>query len=195
MKRITVIAALAAAALTAGAATAAATASGTPAAGTTASGTTTARTTAVGGPAGGPAAGSPAASQSSSLAEAARAALKAVPGNVASIERDDERPGWEVDVLGTDGRWHEVTVHGDGRVSQKIDKDGEDGVDSALLRTAKFDAVEAAARAGSGVTSVELEGKVWEVERSGKAHDVHVNPATGTVTASHEDDDDHEDDD
>ncbi|MEU9792406.1 PepSY domain-containing protein [Streptomyces sparsogenes] len=191
MKRITVIAALAAAALTAGAATAAATASGTPAAATTASGTTTARTAA----ADSPAAGSPAASQSSSLAQAARAALKAVPGSVASIERDDERPGWEADVLGTDGKWHEVTVHGDGRVSQKIDRDGEDDVDSTLLRTAKFDAAEAAARAGSGVTSVELEGKVWEVERSGKAHDVHVNPATGTVTASHEDDDDHEDDD
>ncbi|MER6143031.1 PepSY domain-containing protein [Streptomyces sparsogenes] len=191
MKRITVIAALAAAALTAGAATAAATASGTPASGTTASGTTaadttTARTTAAGGPA---------ASQSASLAQAARAALKAVPGTVASIERDDERPGWEVDVLGKDGTWHEVAVHGDGRVSQKIDKDGEGDVDSTLLRTARFDAVEAADRAGSGVTSVELEGKVWEVERSGKAHDVHVNPATGTVTASHEDDDDHEDDD
>ncbi|OMI40346.1 PepSY domain-containing protein [Streptomyces sparsogenes] len=191
MKRITVIAALAAAALTAGAATAVATASGTPA-----SGTTTARTTAADGPAvGSPVAGSPAASQSSSLAQAGRAALKAVPGAVASIERDDERPGWEVDVLGKDGTWHEVTVHGDGRVSQKIDRDGEDGVDRTLLRTARFDAVEAATRAGSGVTSVELEGKVWEVERSGKAHDVHVNPATGTVTAAHEDDDDHEDDD
>ncbi|MEU1786285.1 PepSY domain-containing protein [Streptomyces sparsogenes] len=191
MKRITVIAALAAAALTAGAATAAATASGTTASGTTTADTTTARTTS----AGTTTAGAPAASQSSSLAEAARAALKAVPGSVASIERDDERPGWEVDVLGTDGKWHEVTVHGDGRVSQKIDKDGEDDLDSTLLRSAKFDAVEAAARAGSGVTSVELDGKVWEVERSGKAHDVHVNPATGTVTASHEDDDDHEDDD
>ncbi|GAA2343036.1 PepSY domain-containing protein [Streptomyces cuspidosporus] len=186
MKRITVIAALAAAALTAGAATTVATASGTPASGTTAAGTTTARTTAAGGPA---------ASQSSSLAQAGRAALKAVPGAVASIERDDERPGWEVDVLGKDGTWHEVTVHGDGRVSQKIDRDGEDDVDRTLLRTARFDAVEAAARAGSGVTSVELEGKVWEVERSGKAHDVHVNPTTGTVTAAHEDDDDHEDDD
>ncbi|MEU1666916.1 PepSY domain-containing protein [Streptomyces sparsogenes] len=189
MKRITVIAALAAAALTAGAATAAATVSGAPA-----SGTTTARTTAADGPAAGSPAASQSSSQSSSLAQAARAALKAVPGTVASIERDDERPGWEVDVLGRDGTWHEVTVHGDGRVSQKIDKDGEDGVDSTLLRTAKFGAVEAADRAGSGVTSVELEGKVWEVERSGKAHDVHVNPATGTVTASHEDDD-HEDDD
>ncbi|TYB44820.1 PepSY domain-containing protein [Actinomadura chibensis] len=54
-----------------------------------------------------------------SAAQAADAALKAVPGKVGEIELDDEhgKPVWEVDVLADGGGWRDVTVDsGSGKV-------------------------------------------------------------------------------
>ncbi|MFD7866205.1 PepSY domain-containing protein [Streptomyces sp. NPDC059783] len=56
-------------------------------------------------------AGAPAATRVTA-AEAATAALKAVPGTVTEVELEDEHGGpvWDVDVYGTDKAWHHVTV-------------------------------------------------------------------------------------
>lgn len=133
--------------------------------------------------------------KSTSLVQAAEAAVKAVPGTVASVERDDDRPGWEVEVLGKDNTWHEVKVGANGQVlGQKLDKGEDDRKEATVLRTAKVGAVAAAERVKGTVTSVELDDKVWEVELAGTSHDLNVNPQTGAVTQSHEDDH-HEDED
>ncbi|MGY0058346.1 PepSY domain-containing protein [Streptomyces sp. LZ34] len=193
MKRTTVIATLAAAALAAGAATAVASSTAPEAPATKTASAAKEASAAHKTPA------APAAPAAVSLAQAVEAAQKAAPGTVTSIERDDDRPGWEADVLGKDGKWHEVRIGANGKVlGQQVDTDddAEDKAETeavrAVLRTARVDAVEAADRATSGaaVTSVELDGKVWEVERAGRARDVNVDPRTGAVTASH----DHEDD-
>ncbi|MDX3225423.1 PepSY domain-containing protein [Streptomyces sp. ME19-01-6] len=175
MKRTTVIAALAATALAAGAASA------------------VARPTAPEAPATQAASAAQKTPASVSLAQAAEAARKAAPGTVTSIERDDDRPGWEVDVLGKDNKWHEVRIGANGKVlGQRVDTDddAEDKAETeavrAVLRTAEVGAVAAADRAGATATSVELEDKVWEVELAHKT--VNVDPRTGAVTPSHDDD-------
>jgi uncharacterized membrane protein YkoI len=70
------------------------------------------------------------------LQEAVGAALKAVPGTAESAELDDEdgRTAWDVDVLGEDGRWHEVRIDaagggvlGGGADRDDRDDDGGDG--------------------------------------------------------------------
>ncbi|MET9292391.1 PepSY domain-containing protein [Streptomyces sp. NPDC003077] len=151
--------------------------------------------------------------------EAASAALKAAPGTVTGIDLDDDDrsgPVWEVDVLGKDGKWHDVTVDaGSGKVlGQHVDHedDGEHGQDRvrAELRGATVNAAEAARKvAGSygTVVSVDLEDEhrsaaVWEVEtvssKDAKEHRVYVAPKDGAVTAApadDHDDDDHGDDD
>ncbi|MCG3040891.1 PepSY domain-containing protein [Streptomyces fenghuangensis] len=68
------------------------------------------------------------------LQEAVAAALKAVPGTAESAELEDDdsdRPVWEVDVLGEDGTWHEVSVDADSadvleRSAESDDRDGDD---------------------------------------------------------------------
>ncbi|MFI0406823.1 PepSY domain-containing protein [Actinomadura sp. 3N508] len=60
-----------------------------------------------------------------SAAEAATAALKAVPGTVTSVdfEREDGRSGWEVDVTGRDGIERELFVDA---ATAKVGTDGTD---------------------------------------------------------------------
>ncbi|MFF4697040.1 PepSY domain-containing protein [Streptomyces chattanoogensis] len=136
---------------------------------------------------------------------AAAAALKAVPGTVAGLDLDRDRPGlvWDADVLGKDGKWHEITLDAkDGRVlNQHIDHED----DAADPRGARTDAAAAArtAAAHGTVTSVDLDADhrakpVWEVEtvtKDGKEHKVLVDPQSGTakVAAARDADDDDND--
>ncbi|MEU6036321.1 PepSY domain-containing protein [Actinomadura sp. NPDC047616] len=131
-------------------------------------------------------------------AQAADAALKAVPGGrIESLELDDDgRALWEADVLAGDGVWRDLRVDaGDGRVvSNHVDRpeDGDDGDDrddrkehdgasgrpaqARALQSAKVDAVRAAGAASRSapgvVTSVEFEHRaaqpVWEVDITGQ---------------------------
>ncbi|CDR06470.1 PepSY domain-containing protein [Streptomyces iranensis] len=143
-----------------------------------------------------------AASTGTSLTQAAGAALKAVPGTLDSIDRDHGR--WEADVLGKDGKWHEVTLDANGKViGQHVDRDTdpEDAAEAKALRNADVSATEAARKAASGstVTSVEFDGDrspVWEVEtvKNHKERDLIVDPQSGKVTQAPADDD-HGDDD
>ncbi|MFF4949171.1 PepSY domain-containing protein [Streptomyces chattanoogensis] len=136
---------------------------------------------------------------------AAAAALKAVPGTVAGLDLDRDRPGlvWEADVLGKDGKWHEITLDaGNGRVlNQHIDHED----DAADPRGARTDAAAAArtAAAHGTVTSVDLDGDhrakaVWEVEtvtKDGKEHKVLVDPQSGKATVAPAQDADDDDND
>ncbi|MEK2479371.1 MULTISPECIES: PepSY domain-containing protein [Streptomyces] len=130
--------------------------------------------------------------------QAAAAALKAVPGKVSGLDLDQDRPGlvWDVDVLGKDGRWHEITL--DARTArvleQRIDggNDDDHGQERAALDTARADAAGVARTAAAGhgtVTSVELDDDhraqaVWEVEtitEDGMEHKLLVDPRTGAL--------------
>lgn len=143
-----------------------------------------------------------AASTGASLTQAADAALKAVPGTLDSIDRDHGR--WEADVLGKDGKWHEVTLDANGKViDQHVDRDTdpEDAAEAKALRNADVSAIEAARKAApqSTVTSVEFDGDrtpVWEVEtvKNHKERDLTVDAHSGKVTQAPADDD-HGDDD
>ncbi|MFF2527188.1 PepSY domain-containing protein [Streptomyces liangshanensis] len=181
---------------------------------TTADTTTTTTTTAT-------AAGAP-----DTANEAATAALAKYPGAVASVERDDDRGSvWEVEVLGKDGRWHELridaagTVRADGRQDDDHrdddrDDDWEDHRERAALRAAAVDAQEAGAAALASVpgtvTSVDLDDdrtSAWDVDvrgEDGRTHELTVHTRTGKVTPAgttedrhdrHDRDDDHGDDD
>ncbi|MFD7667316.1 PepSY domain-containing protein [Streptomyces sp. NPDC059788] len=138
-----------------------------------------------------------------SAPQAAAAALKATPGTVTGIDLDEDRPGlvWEVDVLGKDSKWHEVTLDaGDAKVlNQRVEHEGDDdhGVDHARaeLKGATVDAAQAARKAAASygtVTSVDLDddhrvGAVWEVEtvtKDGKEHKLNVDPRTAKVTVA-----------
>lgn len=143
-------------------------------------------------------------------AQAAGAVLKAVPGGrIESLELDDDgRSLWEADVLTSAGAWREVHVDaGDGRVvaDRADDPDDDSGRSAQALRSAKVDAVRAAAaaaRTASGtVTSVEFEHRaarsVWEVEitgQDGRERELRVDAATGKVVADDSRDDDADDD-
>ena len=63
------------------------------------------------------------------LQKAVDAALKAVPGTAESAELDDDggRAVWDVDVLGDDGRWHEVRVDAVSAavLDRNADRDGD----------------------------------------------------------------------
>ncbi|MCZ1007444.1 PepSY domain-containing protein [Streptomyces lydicus] len=145
-----------------------------------------------------------------SAPDAAAAALKAVPGTVTGLDLDADRPGlvWDADVLGKDGKWHEITLDaGNARVlNQHVDHDEDDDAqERAAAKNARTDAAAAARSAASHgtVTSVELDddhrGKaVWEVEtitKNGKEHKLLVDPQSGNVTAApaHDTDDDDND--
>ncbi|MFH8678814.1 PepSY domain-containing protein [Streptomyces lydicus] len=143
--------------------------------------------------------------------QAAAAALKAVPGTVTGLDLDRDRPGlvWDADVLGKDGRWHELTLDaGDARVlNQHVERGDDDHArERAALRTARTDAAGAARKAAAAhgtVTSVELDGDhraraVWEVEtvtKDGKEHQLLVDPNSGKLTSvpAHDADDDDND--
>ncbi|MFG2288545.1 PepSY domain-containing protein [Streptomyces sp. NPDC048595] len=143
--------------------------------------------------------------------EAAAAALKAVPGTVAGLDLDTDRPGlvWDADVLGKDGTWHELTLDaGTARVLNQHVEHGDDDDHAraeAALKGARTDAAAAARAAASHgtVTSVELDGDhrakaVWEVEtvtKDGKEHKLLVDPQSGKLSAApaHDADDDDND--
>jgi len=63
------------------------------------------------------------------LQKAVDAALKAVPGTAESAELDDDggRAVWDVDVLGDDGKWHEVRVDAVSAavLDRNADRDGD----------------------------------------------------------------------
>ncbi|MGW2024342.1 PepSY domain-containing protein [Streptomyces decoyicus] len=142
--------------------------------------------------------------------DAAAAALKAVPGTVTALDLDADRPGlvWDADVLGKDGKWHEITLDaGNARVlNQHVDQDEDDDAqERAAARNARTDAAAAARTAASHgkVTSVELDDdhgtkSVWEVEtitKDGKEHKLLVDPQSGNLSTApaHDTDDDDND--
>lgn len=143
--------------------------------------------------------------------DAAAAALKAVPGTVTALDLDADRPGlvWDAEVLGKDGKQHEVTLDaGTARVlNQHLDRDDEDdrGQQQAALRNASTTAADAARTAAprGTVTSVELDDDhgakaAWEVEtvtKDGKQHTLLVDPQSGklSVGAAQDADDDDND--
>ncbi|WP_424862016.1 PepSY domain-containing protein [Streptomyces sp. MMS24-I29] len=143
---------------------------------------------------------------------ATAAAVKAVPGTVTEAELDDEDGTvvWELDVYGSDGRWHDVTVDARrGTVLGAHAADDHDGQGAHASRSAAVSldaAVEAALGTAPGtVTSVDLDddhdgrggASHWEVEvrgESGTHHELNVDARTGKVTADRSDDSDHHDD-
>ncbi|MEU2792332.1 PepSY domain-containing protein [Streptomyces sp. NPDC007100] len=132
-----------------------------------------------------------------SATQAATSAQKAAPGTVTGIDLDEDRPGlvWEVDILGKDDKWHEVTLDaGNGKVLGQHEGDGVAEV-RAELRGAAVGAPEAADRAAASygtVTSVDLDDDhrsvaVWEVEtvsKDGKEHKLNVDLKSGQVTVA-----------
>ncbi|MFD3679815.1 PepSY domain-containing protein [Streptomyces sp. NPDC058613] len=131
------------------------------------------------------------------------AALKAHPGVVQSVDRDGSV--WHVDVISKDGKHAELEVDaatGSVTKENQDDNDDDDGSENAALLAAKVkaeQAVKTALAAHSGqVWSVNWDddddnGKTyWNVEvktTGGKTQNVHVDPATGKVTASTTDSD------
>ncbi|MFJ7324987.1 PepSY domain-containing protein [Streptomyces cyaneofuscatus] len=159
----------------------------------------------------------PAAAKSAgiSLDQAVAAALKSVPGTVAQAEldRDDDdhngRTVWELDVRGSDKKWHDVTVDADnGKVLKTRDDDNDDRDDHAPRSSAVTlnEAAAAALKTAPGsITSIDLDddddddgkgsrGNVlrWDVDiagKDGKSHELHVDAKTGKVTVDRDDDD------
>lgn len=129
---------------------------------------------------------------------------------MAGLDLDADRPGlvWDADVLGKDGKWHEVTLDaGNARVlNQHVDHDEDDDArERAALQDARTDAGAAARTAAAShgtVTSVELDDDrakaVWEAEtvtKDGKEHKLLVDPQSGKLSAvpAHDADDDNDD--
>ncbi|MFC9231474.1 PepSY domain-containing protein [Streptomyces decoyicus] len=143
--------------------------------------------------------------------DAAAAALKAVPGTVTALDLDADRPGlvWDADVLGKDGKWHEITLDaGNARVlNQHVDHEDDDdhAREQAAAKNAKTDAAAAARTAASHgkVTSVELDDDhgtkaAWEVEtitKDGKEHKFLVDTQSGKLSAAPQHDADDDDND
>ncbi|MFC6061244.1 PepSY domain-containing protein [Streptomyces ochraceiscleroticus] len=146
--------------------------------------------------------------------QAAAAALKAVPGTVTEADLDDDESGvaWDVNVLGKDGKWHDITVGADKAEvrSQHVDQDddGDEGKDRvrSVLNDASVDIAQAAGKAAAHgtVVSVELDGPdhgkklAWEAEtvtKDGAEHHVTVDPGSGAVSNAPSDDDNDGDDD
>ncbi|MEU9673036.1 PepSY domain-containing protein [Streptomyces parvus] len=154
-----------------------------------------------------------------SLDQAVAAALKSAPGTVtqAELDRDDDdhdgRAVWELDVRGSDKKWHDVTVDaGDGKVLKTRDDDNDDRDDHAPRSSAVTlnEAAAAALKTTPGaITSIDLDdddddngrrGEVlrWDVDiagKDGKQHELRVDAKTGKVTVDRDDDrDDRADD-
>ncbi|MEU0306950.1 PepSY domain-containing protein [Streptomyces cyaneofuscatus] len=155
-----------------------------------------------------------------SLDQAVAAALKSVPGTVtqAELDRDDDdhdgRTMWELDVRGSDKKWHDVTVDADnGKVLKTRDDDNDDRDDHAPRSstvTLKQAADAALKTAPGSITSIGLDddddddgkgnkGNVlrWDVDiagKDGKSHELRVDAKTGKVTVDRDDDGDDRDD-
>ncbi|MEU6615486.1 PepSY domain-containing protein [Streptomyces parvus] len=156
-----------------------------------------------------------------SLDQAVAAALKSVPGTVtqAELDRDDDdhdgRSVWELDVRGSDKKWHDVTVDaGNGKVLKTRDDDNDDRDDHAPRSSAVTlnEAAAAALKTAPGaITSIDLDdddddddngrrGEVlrWDVDiagKDGKQHELRVDAKTGKVTVDRDDDGDDDRDD
>lgn len=150
------------------------------------------------------------------LDQAVAAALKSVPGTVTEAELDDDdddndRAIWELDVRGTDKKWHDVTVDaGNGKVLKTRDDDNDDR-DRHAPRSSSVtlnQAADAALRTAPGsITSIDLDdddddrrGNVlrWDIDitgKDGKQHELRVDAKTGKVTVDHDDDGDDDRDD
>ncbi|MFH9687690.1 PepSY domain-containing protein [Streptomyces sp. NPDC017413] len=149
------------------------------------------------------------------LDQAVAAALKSVPGTVTEAELDDDdddngRAVWELDVRGSDKKWHDVTVDaGNGKVLKTRDDDNDDRDRHAPRSSAVTlnEAVDAALKTAPGnVTSIDLDddddddnrGNVlrWDIDitgKDGKQHELSVDAKTGKVTVDHDDDGDDDD--
>lgn len=164
----------------------------------------------------------PAAAKSAgiSLDQAVAAALKSVPGTVtqAELDRDDDdhngRTVWELDVRGSDKKWHDVTVDADnGKVLKSREDDDNDDRDDHAPRSSAVTLNEAAAAAlktaPGTITSIDLDddddddkgskGNVlrWDVDiagKDGKQHELRVDAKTAKVTVDRDDDRDGDDD-
>ncbi|AWL86045.1 peptidase M4 [Streptomyces griseus] len=153
-----------------------------------------------------------------SLDQAVAAALKSVPGTVtqAELDRDDDdhdgRAVWELDVRGSDKKWHDVTVDaGNGKVLKTRD-DNDDRDDHAPRSSAVTlnDAAAAALKTAPGtITSIDLDDDDdddngsrsdvlrWDVDvagKDGKQHELRVDAKTGKVAVDRDDDGDDRDD-
>ncbi|MFH9292656.1 PepSY domain-containing protein [Streptomyces sp. NPDC017520] len=161
----------------------------------------------------------PAAAKSTriTLDQAVAAALKSVPGTVTEAELDDDdddngRAVWELDVRGSDKKWHDVTVDaGNGKVLKTRDDDNDDRDRHAPRSSAVTlnQAADAALRTAPGsVTSIDLDddddddsrGSVlrWDIDITGKdgtQHELRVDAKTGKVTVDRDDDGDDDRDD
>lgn len=163
----------------------------------------------------------PAAAKSAgiSLDQAVAAALKNVPGTVtgAELDRDDDdhdgRAVWELDVRGSDKKWHDVTVDaGNGKVLKTRDDDNDDRDDHAPRSSAVTlnEAAAAALKTAPGtITSIDLDDDDddngsrsnvlrWDVDvagKDGKQHELRVDAKTGKVTVDRDDDGDDDRDD
>ncbi|MFH9210713.1 PepSY domain-containing protein [Streptomyces globisporus] len=154
-----------------------------------------------------------------SLDQAVAAALKSVPGTVtqAELDRDDDdhdgRAVWELDVRGSDKKWHDVTVDADnGKVLKTRDNDNDDRDDHAPRSSAVTlnDAAAAALKTAPGtITSIDLDDDDeddngsrsdvlrWDVDvagKDGKQHELRVDAKTGKVAVDRDDDGDDRDD-
>ncbi|MEU2902079.1 PepSY domain-containing protein [Streptomyces globisporus] len=154
-----------------------------------------------------------------SLDQAVAAALKSVPGTVtqAELDRDDDdhdgRAVWELDVRGSDKKWHDVTVDaGNGKVLKTRADDNDDRDDHAPRSSAVTlnDAAAAALKTAPGtITSIDLDDDDdddngsrsdvlrWDVDvagKDGKQHELRVDAKTGKVAVDRDDDGDDRDD-
>ncbi|MFE7538049.1 PepSY domain-containing protein [Streptomyces rhizosphaericola] len=153
------------------------------------------------------------------LDEAVAAALKSVPGTVTEAELDDDdddhggRTVWELDVHGSDKKWHDVTVDATtGKVLKTRQDDDNDDRDRHAPRSAPVTlnaAADAALKTAPGrITSIDLDddddddgrrGNVlrWDVDitgKDGKHHELKVDAKTAKVTVDRDDDGDDRDD-
>ncbi|MFE8911717.1 PepSY domain-containing protein [Streptomyces globisporus] len=150
-----------------------------------------------------------------SLDQAVAAALKSVPGTVTEAELDEDdddhdgRAVWELDVRGSDKKWHDVTVDaGNGKVLKTRGDDNDDR-DRHAPRSSAVTLNEAAAAAlktaPGAVTSIDLDDDSgsrsdvlrWDVDiagKDGKQHELRVDARTGKATVDRDDDNDRADD-
>ncbi|MFD8466199.1 PepSY domain-containing protein [Streptomyces cyaneofuscatus] len=156
-----------------------------------------------------------------SLDQAVAAALKSAPGTItqAELDRDDDdhdgRTVWELDVRGSDKKWHDVTVDAtNGKVLKSREDDDNDDRDDHAPRSSTVtlkQAADAALKTAPGsITSIDLDddddddgkgskGNVlrWDVDiagKDGKQHELKVDAKTGKVTVDRDDDGDDRDD-
>ncbi|MFJ9885079.1 PepSY domain-containing protein [Streptomyces sp. NPDC091287] len=151
------------------------------------------------------------------LDQAVAAALKSVPGTVTEAELDDDdddhgRAVWELDVRGSDKKWHDVTVDAANGKVLKTHDDNDDRDRHAPRSSAITlnQAVDAALKAAPGsATSIDLDddddddnrgGDVlrWDIDitgKDGKQHELRVDAKTGKVTVDRDDDGDDDRDD